>query len=73
MKQLSIRCDEALVSAAKERARARRQSLNDYVLALLEADLSLPALEEWLADLETDRRVRWTGSAAELVREDRDR
>lgn len=73
MKQLSIRCGEDLARAAKRRAEMRHQSLNDYVLALVEADLALPVLEDWLADLGGDRRVGWKGSSADLVREDRER
>ncbi|MBX7161621.1 MAG: hypothetical protein K1X95_15140 [Acidimicrobiia bacterium] len=73
MKQLSIRCDDELALAAKARADARRQSLNDYVLSLVAADLALPVMDEWIAGLSGDKPVRWRGSTAELVREDRDR
>jgi hypothetical protein len=39
------------------RARAEGRSLSDYVLAVLERDLSLPTMREWLGRLEQDEPV----------------
>ncbi|HLH14780.1 MAG TPA: hypothetical protein VKV16_08310 [Solirubrobacteraceae bacterium] len=42
----------------RERARRERQSLGEYVLAVLERDLATPTTREWLERLRADEPVR---------------
>lgn len=43
--------DPALHERLRERAEAEHMSMRDYVLRLLERDLSLPSLDEWLDEV----------------------
>lgn len=57
----------------KQRAEASRQSLNSYIVDLLEREAGLPTMSEW-ADM-VESRARLTGpsdAAVEAVRELRD-
>lgn len=57
----------------RQRAEAKRQSLNSYIVDLLEREAGLPTMSEW-ADM-VESRVRLAGSsdaAVEAVRELRD-
>jgi antitoxin FitA len=57
----------------RQRAEASRQSLNSYIVDLLEREAGLPTMSEW-ADM-VESRARLTGSsdaAVEAVRELRD-
>jgi hypothetical protein len=57
----------------RQRAEVRRQSLNSYIVDLLEREAGLPTMSEW-ADM-VEPRARLTGSsdaAVEAVRELRD-
>jgi len=64
---------EATRDMLRHRAEARRQSLNSYIVDLLEREAGLPTMSEWADMVET--RARLTGSsdaAVEAVRELRD-
>lgn len=71
---LTIRdLQEATRDMLRQRAEARRQSLNSYILDLLEREAGLPTMSEW-ADM-VQSRARLAGSsdaAVEAVRELRD-
>lgn len=50
----------------RERARSEGRSLSDYVLEVLQRDLTMPTMREWLDQLERDEPV--TGlSSREIV------
>jgi plasmid stability protein len=66
-----------LHSKLRQRARAEGRSMSDYVLDVLERDLALPTMREWLEELGRDEQV--TGiSSGQIVaivhqgREERD-
>ena len=64
---------EATRDMLRQRAEASRQSLNSYIVDLLEREAGLPTMSEW-ADM-VESRARLTGSsdaAVEAVRELRD-
>jgi plasmid stability protein len=64
---------EATRDMLRQRAEARRQSLNSYIVDLLEREAGLPTMSEW-ADM-VEARARLSGSsdaAVEAVRELRD-
>jgi antitoxin FitA len=64
---------EATRDMLRQRAEASRQSLNSYIVDLLEREAGLPTMREW-ADM-VESRARLTGSsdaAVEAVRELRD-
>jgi plasmid stability protein len=42
---------EEMHEELRRRAKARRMSVRDYVLDLIEADQVLPTMQEWLAEL----------------------
>ncbi len=72
MKQLTIRCPDDVAAAVAVRARTRGESVNDYVLALAREDLAYPTVEQWLDEVEQMPDVRWDGTAADLIRADRE-
>lgn len=72
MKQLTIRCPDDVAASAAERARMRGESVNDYVLALVREDLAYPTIDQWVDEVESTPGVNWDGSAADLVRADRE-
>ncbi len=53
------------------RAKARGQTLTDYIQELLERETSRPPREEVFARIARRRRVRLPVSAAELIRQER--
>lgn len=58
---------------AKERAAARGQDLSTYVRLLLERDLAMPSMSEWLDEVAASPiRVKGEFDAAAAVRESRD-
>ena len=57
----------------RQRARAKRQSVRDYVLDLIERDLRLPTWEAWLDELHTDEPIDLPeGAATDIIREARE-
>jgi plasmid stability protein len=68
---------DELHEALRRRARERRSSISRETIQLLERALrtDVPGLRELLHEIESDRPRprRQTPSAAELIREDRDR
>jgi plasmid stability protein len=66
-----------LHSKLRQRARAEGRSMSEYVLDVLERDLALPTMREWLAELGRDEPVSGISSQriVEIVghsREERD-
>jgi hypothetical protein len=64
---------EATRDVLRQRAEASRQSLNSYIVDLLEREAGLPTMSDW-ADM-VESRARLSGSsdaAVEAVRELRD-
>lgn len=56
----------------RRRADGKRLSMSQYVIQVLEDDLSRPALEEWLAEVGKAHPIDMKGrSGADLVREGR--
>lgn len=53
------------------RARARRQTLTDYIQGILEREVARPPAEEVFERIARRRRVRLGRSAADLIREER--
>jgi plasmid stability protein len=64
---------EALHRELVERARARGQTLTDYVQAILEREVARPPREEVFERLAGRERVGLRTPAAELLREERER
>lgn len=63
---------EATRDVLKQRAESRRQSLNSYIVELLDREAGLPTMSEWV-DMESRRRLPGSSEAAvEAVRELRD-
>ncbi len=57
----------------RQRAEARRQSLNSYIVDLLEREAGLPTMSEWVDMVESRARLAGSSDAAvEAVRELRD-
>lgn len=57
----------------RQRAEARRQSLNSYIVELLEHEAGLPTMSEWADMVESRPRLAGSSDAAvEAVRELRD-
>jgi plasmid stability protein len=56
---------EELHERLRARARAEGRSMSDYVLYLLERDLALPTMREWLERLKEDEPV--TGVSSEDI------
>lgn len=57
----------------KQRAEARRQSLNSYIVDLLDREAGLPTMGEWVDMVESRTRLSGSSDAAvEAVRELRD-
>ncbi len=57
----------------KQRAEARRQSLNSYIVDLLDREAGLPTMGEWVEMVESRARLAGSSDAAvEAVRELRD-
>lgn len=63
---------DAVHRELKVRAAREGVSLTDYVLALIEADIALPSLEEALERLERLPRPRAAVRGSEAVRAERD-
>jgi len=64
---------EATRDMLRRRAEARRQSLNSYIVDLLEREAGLPTMSEWADMVETRARLAGSSDAAvEAVRELRD-
>ncbi|HUB41127.1 MAG TPA: hypothetical protein VMA72_19980 [Streptosporangiaceae bacterium] len=64
---------EATRDMLRQRAEARRQSLNSYIVDLLEREAGLPTMSEWADMVETRARLAGSSDAAvEVVRELRD-
>jgi antitoxin FitA len=64
---------EATRDMLRQRAEARRQSLNSYIVDLLEREAGLPTMSEWADMVETRARLAGSSDAAvEAVRELRD-
>jgi len=62
---------ERLHRELSRRARARGQTLTDYIQELLEREVARPPAEEVFARIEARRAVRLGRSAASLIREER--
>jgi antitoxin FitA len=61
---------EATRDMLRHRAEARRQSLNSYIVDLLEREAGLPTMSEWADMVETRARLAGSSDAAvEAVRE----
>jgi hypothetical protein len=70
IKRMPLELHEAL----RDRAERRGSSMRDYVLRLIESDLGLPTIDEWLAEVEASGRLAPDATAeqvAEAVREAR--
>lgn len=64
---------EATRDMLRQRAEARRQSLNSYIVDLLEREAGLPTMSEWADMVESRARLAGSSDAAvEAVRELRD-
>jgi hypothetical protein len=64
---------EATRDMLKQRAEARRQSLNSYIVDLLDREAGLPTMGEWVEMVESRARLAGSSDAAvEAVRELRD-
>jgi len=64
---------EATRDMLKQRAEARRQSLNSYIVDLLDREAGLPTMGEWVDMVESRARLSGSSDAAvEAVRELRD-
>lgn len=64
---------EATRDVLRQRAEARRQSLNSYIVHLLEREAALPTMGEWADMVESRARLAGSSDAAvEAVRELRD-
>jgi len=64
---------EATRDMLRQRAEARRQSLNSYIVDLLEREAGLPTMSEWADMVETRARLAGSSDAVvEAVRELRD-
>ena len=64
---------EATRDMLKQRAEARRQSLNSYIVDLLDREAGLPTMGEWVDMVEARARLSGASDAAvEAVRELRD-
>lgn len=64
---------EATRDILRQRAEARRQSLNSYIVDLLEREAGLPTMSEWADMVESRTRLAGSSDAAvEAVRELRD-
>jgi hypothetical protein len=64
---------EATRDMLRQRAEARRQSLNSYIVDLLEHEAGLPTMSEWADMVEArDRLAGSSDAAVEAVRELRD-
>lgn len=63
-----------LHSRLRARARAEGRSLSEYVLDVLERDLTLPTMREWLTQLEHDEPVSGVSSEqiVQTIREGRE-
>ncbi|MHB1595493.1 MAG: FitA-like ribbon-helix-helix domain-containing protein [Streptosporangiaceae bacterium] len=64
---------EATRDMLRQRAEASRQSLNSYIVGLLEREAGLPTMSEWADMVESRTRLAGSSDAAvEAVRELRD-
>jgi antitoxin FitA len=64
---------EATRDMLRQRAEASRQSLNSYIVNLLEREAGLPTMSEWADMVESRARLAGSSDAAvEAVRELRD-
>jgi plasmid stability protein len=64
---------EATRDMLRQRAAASRQSLNSYIVDLLEREAGLPTMSEWADMVESRARLAGSSDAAvEAVRELRD-
>lgn len=64
---------EATRDMLRQRAEARRQSLNSYIVDLLEREAGLPTMSEWADMVESRARLAgFSDAAVEAVRELRD-
>jgi antitoxin FitA len=64
---------EATRDMLRQRAEARRQSLNSYIVDLLQREAGLPTMSEWADMVESRTRLAGASDAAvEAVRELRD-
>jgi antitoxin FitA len=64
---------EATRDVLRQRAEASRQSLNSYIVDLLEREAGLPTMSEWADMVESRARLAGSSDAAvEAVRELRD-
>jgi hypothetical protein len=64
---------EATRDMLRQRAEARRQSLNSYIVDLLEREAGLPTMSEWADMVESRARLAGCSDAAvEAVRKLRD-
>jgi plasmid stability protein len=64
---------EATRDKLRQRAEAKRQSLNSYIVDLLEREAGLPSMSEWADRVESRARLAGSSDAAvEAVRELRD-
>jgi antitoxin FitA len=64
---------EATRDMLRQRAEANRQSLNSYIVDLLEREAGLPTMSEWADMVESRARLAGSSDAAvEAVRELRD-
>ena len=65
---------EELCDRVKERAAANRQSINCFLLDLIEREMRLPTLDDWLAGLDELPKVPdvTTGEIVDTIRKLRD-
>lgn len=65
---------EELRDRVRERAAANRQSINSFLLDLIEREMQLPTLDEWLDGLDGLPKIPdvTTDEIVEVIREARD-
>ncbi len=63
---------EDLHDELRKRAEARRMSMRDYVLELIERDQRLPTVNQWLGEIEQDEPGDAGVDVVALIREGRE-
>ncbi len=63
---------EDLHDELRKRAEARRTSMRDYVLELIERDQRLPTINQWLDEIERDEPGDAGVDVVELIRDGRE-
>lgn len=62
---------EDLHEQVRRRAAAEGTTVRDYLLGLIQRDLAVPSMAEWLAELADDPPVEGVTPAAEVIAEER--